>query len=113
MPYLTVYTNVEFDNGGELAAAASGLVAEVMHKPVSYVVANFIYNPSMAFGGKSGTKGALAELKSIGLGDKDRFISELTAFLAARLDILEPHYINIALVDSPAAYTACNGHSFG
>ena len=110
MPYLTVYTNVEFKNGAALAEEASELTARVLGKPVGYVVANFIYNPNMAFGGSAAAKGALAELKSIGLGGKDAFIGELTAFLAAHL---EERNINIALVDSPAAQTACNGKAFG
>ena len=67
MPYLTVYTNVEFKNGAALAEEASELTARVLGKPVGYVVANFIYNPNMAFGGSAAAKGALAELKSIGL----------------------------------------------
>lgn len=113
MPYLTVYTNVEFKNGATLAEEASELTARVLGKPVVYVVANFIYNPNMVFGGSAAAKGALAELKSIGLGGKDAFIGELTAFLAAHLEIAEERNINIALVDSPAAQTACNGKAFG
>ena len=113
MPYLTVYTNVEFKNGAALAEEASELTARVLGKPVGYVVANFIYNPNMAFGGSAAAWGALAELKSIGLGGKDAFIGELTAFLAAHLEIAEERNINIALVDSPAAQTACNGKAFG
>lgn len=113
MPYLTVYTNVEFKNGAALAEEASELTARVLGKPVGYVVANFIYNPNMAFGGSAAARGGLAELKSIGLGSKDAFIGELTAFLAAHLEIAEERNINIALVDSPAAQTACNGKAFG
>ena len=77
------------------------------------VVTNFIYNPNMAFGGSHQNKGALVELKSIGLGDKDRFVAELTALLAARLNISNTQYIAMALIDAPAAYTACAGNTFG
>lgn len=113
MPYLTVYTNAKIADGKKLAEDASMLVAEVLHKPAGYVVANFIYNEAMAFGAKAENKGALAELKSIGLGDKSRFVSELTSFLATRLGITELQYINIALTDSPASQTACAGRTFG
>ena len=113
MPYLTVYTNVEFQNGTTIAEEASALTARVLGKPVGYVVANFIYNPNMAFGGSSVAKGALAEVKSIGLNCKAAFIRDVTAFLATRLGITEKRNINIALVDSPANQTACNGKSFG
>lgn len=113
MPYLTVYTNVELENGEELAEKASELTAKVLHKPINYVVANIVYNKAMAHGGKASNKGALIELKSIGLGDKDRVVAELTAFFAQELNIAQTQYINIALVDCPAMYTAVAGKTFG
>lgn len=113
MPYLTVYTNAEVRNGAELAEKASVVVAETLHKPINYVVANIIHNPAMAHGGSSQNKGALIEVKSIGLGDKDKLITELTNFFAKELNINTPQYINISLTDIPAAYTAASGRSFG
>lgn len=113
MPYLTVYTNAEINNPAELAEKASALTAEVLHKPVSYVVANIIRNPAMAHGGSAENTGALIELKSIGLGDKDKVVSELTAFFAKELNIKQTQYINISLIDCPAAYTASSGKMFG
>lgn len=113
MPYLTVYTNVELNEGSKIAEESSALTARILHKPESYVVTNFIYNANMAFGGSHQNKGALVELKSIGLGDKDRFVAELTALLAARLNISNTQYIAMALIDAPAAYTACAGNTFG
>lgn len=113
MPYLTVYTNVELKDGQKIAEEASSLTAKILHKPESYVVTNFIYNPNMAFGGSHQNKGALVELKSIGLGDKDRFVAELTDLLAAHLNISNTQYIAMALIDAPAAYTACAGNTFG
>ena len=113
MPYLTVYTNVETNNGSVLAEEASALTAELLHKPENYVVTNIIYNACMAFGGSHENKGALVELKSIGLGDKDKYVAEITALLSRRLNISDTHYIAIALFDAPAAYTACGGRTFG
>lgn len=112
MPYLTVYTNAEVKNGEKLAEKASVVVAETLHKPINYVVANIIHNPAMAHGGSSQNKGALIELKSIGLGDKDKLITELTNFFAKELNMM-PQYINISLTDIPAAYTAAGGRAFG
>lgn len=63
MPYLTVYTNVEFKNGAALAEEASELTARVLGKPVGYVVANFIYNPNMAFGGSAAAKGGFGGIE--------------------------------------------------
>lgn len=113
MPYLTVYTNAEIKDGAELAENASKVVAETLHKPISYVVVNIIHNPQMAHGGSSKNKGALIELKSIGLGDKDKLVSNLTTFFAKELNINNLQYINISLIDCPAAYVACNGQTFG
>lgn len=113
MPYLTVYTNAEIKNGEELAEKASTLVAELLHKPINYVVANIVHNSMMAHGGSSQNKGALIELKSIGLNNKDKLVSTLTLFFAEELAITNPQYINISLIDCPAAYTASAGRTFG
>lgn len=113
MPYLTVYTNVEPKNGEELAEKASQFIANVLCKPVHYVVVNIVYNTAMAFGGNRRNQGALVDLQSIGLGDKNKVVAELTAFLAKELSIAETHYINIRLTDCPAEYTASAGRTFG
>lgn len=112
MPYLTVYTNVDFEHGDKLAEETAVLAAELLHKPVGYVVTNFIYNKAMSFGGSAENKGALLELKSIGLGDKDNFVAQMTAFLQNKLSIKNTKYICMTLTDSPATYTACAGQTF-
>lgn len=112
MPYLTIYTNSKPEDDVALAEETSSLTASLLSKPESYVVTNVIYNPAMAFGGSCKNKGALVELKSIGLGNKDKFVAEMTAFLAQKLQINQPRYIAMALTDAPAAYTACNGQTF-
>lgn len=112
MPYLTVYTNAKFNNGAQIAEEASRLTAKVLSKPESYVVTNIIYNENMAFGGSNQKTGALVELKSIGLGAKDKFVAEMTNFLSEHLNISNTQYIAIAMADAPAAYTACNGSTF-
>lgn len=113
MPYLTVYTNAEVNDLPKIAEEASKLVADILHKPINYVVSNIIYNQAMAHGGSSKNKGALIELKSIGLGDKDKLVLELTNFFADSLGISDTQYINISLIDCPAAYTASAGRTFG
>ena len=113
MPYLTVYTNVELNDGSKIAKDASEVVAEVLHKPINYVVANFIYNPNMSFGGSVSEKGALVELLSIGLGDKDKLVADITTFLAKNLDIKNIQNINISLNNAPASQVASGGYTFG
>lgn len=112
MPYLTVYTNRKPANTAALAENVSRLVAQTLRKPVQYVVANIIYNENMAFGGSAQNYGALIELKSIGLEDKDKVVAELTSFFAQELNIADTRYINITLTDSPATYTASAGSTF-
>lgn len=113
MPYLTVYTNVEIKDGARLAEKSSQVVAETLHKPINYVVANILYNPSMAHSGSCQNKGALIELKSIGLGDKDKVVAELTDFFSRELNITDKHNINLVLEDCNAAHIASNGRTFG
>lgn len=112
MPYLTIYTNAKFNDGKKIAEDASALTARVLGKPESYVVTNIIYNENMAFGGSHQNKGALVELKSIGLSAKDKFVAEMTKLLATHLNISNQQYIVMALTDAPAAYTACGGSTF-
>ncbi|MBR5154535.1 MAG: hypothetical protein IKW58_02295 [Alphaproteobacteria bacterium] len=113
MPFLTVYTNSKPKENDNIAELASSLVAEVLHKPISYVAVNFIYNPTMAFGGSSSEKGALVELLSIGLGNKDELVDRLTDFLADKLEITNLNNICISLNNAPASQVASGGHTFG
>lgn len=113
MPYLTVCTNTEIKNGRELSENASALIANVLHKPVNYVAVNIIHNANMAFGGSYENKGVLLELQSIGLGDKNKVVAELTSFFARELNIMDTQYINIVLTDCSAAFIASGGQTFG
>ena len=113
MPYLTVYTNTESENLVQMAEDASHLTAKILHKPEGYVVTNVVHNAAMCFGGSAQNKGALVELKSIGLGDKDVFVAEITKFLEERLGISNSQYIAVSLVDMPMAHAACGGRTFG
>lgn len=113
MPFLTVYTNAEIKDGKKLAEKASELTADVLGKPISYVVANIIYNPNMAFGGRCANKGALVELLSIGLGNKDQLVEALTNLLEAELNIDDANNINISLNNAPASQVASGGRTFG
>lgn len=113
MPYLTVYTNVDFNNSKELVEDSAKLVSIVLGKPINYVVTNFIYNPNMSFAGSCEVKGALVDVLSIGFGNKDKFVADLTDFLSQRLGILDTSNINISLNDAPASKVASRGVTFG
>ena len=113
MPFLTIYTNAEIKNGEILAEKAAMITADILRKPISYVVTNVIYNKNMSFGGRSTNKGALVELLSIGLGDKDKYVEAITNFLEAELGIEEINNINISLNNAPASQVAGGGRTFG
>jgi phenylpyruvate tautomerase PptA (4-oxalocrotonate tautomerase family) len=113
MPFLTVYTNANIENEEALAEEASVLVADVLHKPINYVVANIVKNNIMCFGGNIKQKGALVEVLSIGFADKDLLVEKLTDFLSSKLNIEDKNNINISLVDAPASKVASGGRTFG
>jgi len=113
MPYLTVYTNVDFDNSKELVEDSAKLISSTLSKPINYVVTNFIYNPNMCFGGSRDTKGALVDVLSIGFNDKDKLVADLTNFLSQKLGIIDSSNINISLNNASASNVASNGVTFG
>ncbi len=113
MPFLTVYTNAEIKDSAKLSEKAAELTADILGKPISFVVTNVVYNPNMSFGGKNTNKGALVELLSIGFRDKDMVVEALTNFLEAELNITDTNNINISLNNAPASQVASNGRTFG
>ncbi|MES9850591.1 MAG: phenylpyruvate tautomerase MIF-related protein [Candidatus Thiodiazotropha sp. L084R] len=68
MPLLRITTNKTIENEklSELFKYASATVAEMLGKPETYVMVDFVFNPNMLFGGTTLSL-AYLELKSIGL----------------------------------------------
>lgn len=87
MPLLKIQTNQALDTnaGKALAAAASGVVADMLGKPESYVMVSVEHNPAMLFAG-SDEPLAYLELKSIGLPQ-----DKTTAFSAALAELVQTH----------------------
>lgn len=112
MPYLTVYTNVDFNNSVDLVEDSAKLVSTVLGKPINYVVTNFVYNQNMSFAGSCNVKGALVDVLSIGFSNKDKLVADLTDFLSQRLGVNSSN-INISLNNAPASNVASNGVTFG
>ena len=115
MPFLIVHTNAEIKTRDKVRFVedAAALVASELHKPISYVVVNYNYNPNMSFGGSTGKYGALVEMKSIGFGNKSGLAKILTEFLNDRLEGLDLHRVNIEFVDMPASSLAIGGSLLG
>ena len=114
MPFLTIHTNAELrtHNPEEFVQAASELVAAQLHKPIGYVVVTLDQNKNMAFGGKASNPGILAEMKSIGFGDKAGLAKILTEFCFDRFEV-ELRNINIEFVDMPGSTVAIGGSLLG
>ncbi|MES9979986.1 MAG: phenylpyruvate tautomerase MIF-related protein, partial [Candidatus Thiodiazotropha sp. 6PLUC5] len=68
MPLLRITTNqtIEEDKLSELLKLASATVADMLGKPETYVMVDFVFNPNMLFAGTTASL-AYLELKSIGL----------------------------------------------
>lgn len=115
MPFLIVHTNAKLkdNNPEQFVEDAANLVAQELHKPISYVVASYDYNAAMSFGGSAQKYGALVEIKSIGFGDKRGLSKILTEFLYDRLEGLDVSSVNIELIDIPASGLAIGGNLLG
>lgn len=115
MPFLIVHTNAKLkdNNPEQFVEDVANLVAQELHKPISYVVVNYNYNPNMSFGGSTGKYGALVEMKSIGFGNKSGLAKILAEFLNDRLEGLDLHSVNIEFVDMPASSLAIGGSLLG
>ena len=111
MPFLTVYYNSDIKDDN-FVQEASEVVAKQLSKPIRYVVVNAINNPNMAFNGSADNKGALAEMQSIGFGDKNALVKSLTDLIVEKLQV-ERSLVNIYLADMPASTVAIGGNLLG
>ena len=114
MPFLIINSNAKLaqEQIDSLVVEGAELVASELRKPVSYVIVDYRYNPNMSFGGKKENVGVLAEMKSIGFGNKPGLAKILTEFLYDRLKA-DLHNINIEFVDMPASTVAIGGNLLG
>lgn len=111
MPFVTINTNTE-NKDKHLAEDAARLAAEILGKPISYVVATVRSGQNMAFDGSSENKGALIEVKSVGFADKAGLARRLTELAIARLDV-EERFVNIEFVNLSASDVAVSGDLLG
>ena len=112
MPFLTIHTNCKPQNTEIFLQDAAQFVAAELHKPISYVIVTFDYQPQMIFGGDKEIKSALVEMKSIGFADEKSLAQKLTNFLARELDA-EVDFINIHFIDMPAKDLSIGGNLLG
>lgn len=112
MPFLTIHSNCKPQNTEIFLQDAAQFVAAELHKPISYVIVTFDYQPQMIFGGDNEIKSALVEMKSIGFADEKSLAQKLTNFLARELDA-EVDFINIHFIDMPAKDLSIGGNLLG
>lgn len=88
MPVLSIQTNAEPADAGDVISKLSAEVASMLGKPESYVMVGFTHNPHMLFAGSSEPL-AYVELKSIGLPEERcaEFSSRLCEALQSLLGV--------------------------
>jgi len=88
MPVLQITTNVTIDNADALAKQASSLVAEMLGKPESYVMANITGNADLIFAGTNDPCAHLM-LKSLGLPESETktYSEKLCSFIEQQLGV--------------------------
>ena len=112
MPFLTIHSNCKPQNIELFLQDAAQFVASELHKPISYVIVTFDYQPQMIFGGDKEIKSALVEMKSIGFADKKSLAQNLNDFLAKELDA-EADFINIHFIDMSVKDLSIGGNLLG
>lgn len=114
MPFLTINTNRTPRNKKDFLQDCAAVVAEVLGKPIKYVIVDLKINENMAFGGSVTEGGALLLMKSIGFakGSKADLAQKLSDLAESELNIAR-ETINIEFVDMPAAEVAIGGTLLG
>jgi len=114
MPFLKIQTNRDLPPAAakSLAARASGLVAQLLGKPESYVMTSVEHNPAMQFAGSDDPL-AYLELKSIGLPESATAdTSQALCQLVLTETGIEPARIYIEFADAPRKMWGWNGGTF-
>ncbi len=88
MPVLQVTTNVSIDDTNAFAMQASGLTAEILGKPESYVMVSINSNADLIFAGTNDPCAHLM-LKSLGLPESETkvFSEKLCSFIEQQLGV--------------------------
>ncbi|KAI8318928.1 Tautomerase/MIF [Martensiomyces pterosporus] len=113
MPTCEIITNVQPADAQALSAKASALVAELLSKPLGYVLAFVTVNPSLTFGGTD-LPAAYVTIGSIGSvgGDKNSpIVAGITDFVSRELTV-RPDRIYVGIHDIPPADFGHNGRTF-
>jgi phenylpyruvate tautomerase PptA (4-oxalocrotonate tautomerase family) len=91
MPVLQITTNVPVEDTAAVAKRASGLVADILGKPESYVMVSIKADADLIFAGSDEPCAHLV-LKSLGLPESETktFSAQLCAFIEQQLGVTPP-----------------------
>ncbi|KAJ1664563.1 hypothetical protein IW140_000988 [Coemansia sp. RSA 1813] len=110
MPLCRITTNSQLQDAKALSTKASATVAELLSKPLSYVMTIVTHNESMTLGGTD-EPAAYVHIGSIGSvgGDKNKpIVAGITDLLAAELGV-KPARICVAVQEIDRTELAFNG----
>ncbi|KAJ1664564.1 hypothetical protein IW140_000989 [Coemansia sp. RSA 1813] len=113
MPICQITINTQPQDAKALSTKASAIVAELLSKPLSYVMTIVTYNESLTFGGTD-EPAAYVHIGSIGSvgGDKNKpIVAGITAFMEAELGI-KPARMNVLIQSIDRADLGLNGSTF-
>ena len=111
MPYLSITTNANVDDGAAFVAEASRIVSSGLGKPESYVMAALQPVQAMSFGG-SAAPAAFLEVRSIGLPRDLSKVSQGLTQAVTRHTGVPAERVYIAYGDVSAARWAHAGETF-
>ncbi|KAJ2156988.1 hypothetical protein GGF46_004808 [Coemansia sp. RSA 552] len=113
MPLCEITTNVTPDDAQALSAEAAGVVAQLLSKPLAYVMAMVHVNPSLTFGG-NGEPAAYVSIGSIGAvgGDKNKAIVAGVTELVGRALGVDASRTYVGIQDIPRTDFGLGGRTF-
>ncbi|KAJ2399145.1 hypothetical protein GGI23_002825 [Coemansia sp. RSA 2559] len=113
MPLCQIITNTRPKDSKALSTKASSAVAELLSKPLGYVMTMVTYNSSLMFGGTDEPAAyvQIGSIGSVGGNNNIRIVAGITKLVAAELDV-ESSRIYVAIQDIDGAEFALNGSTF-
>ncbi|KAI9504682.1 hypothetical protein GGI25_000668 [Coemansia spiralis] len=113
MPHCKITANVQCADAKALSVKASNTVAQLLGKPLSYVMAFVTHNPSLTFGGTD-EPAAYVSIGSIGAvgGAKNKtIVAGITDLISSELNI-KPNRIYVGIQDIDPTEFGFNGSTF-
>ncbi|KAJ1743705.1 hypothetical protein LPJ55_000415 [Coemansia sp. RSA 990] len=113
MPLCEITTNVRTADTKALSLKAASTVAELLSKPLAYVMAEVKHSPSLTFGGTD-EAAVLVNIASLGAvgGDKNKaIVAGITALVGKELAV-PPNRVYVWIHDIPRTDFGFNGSTF-